>query len=203
MVKLGGSLSASPLRARWIEALRRYPHKMSLVPGGGPFADAVRSAQPRMGFSTASAHGMALLAMEQYALALADLHDGFVLFESLDELPRIHARRKIALWRPFAMVRAASDIPPSWDVTSDSLAAWLAHAAGASALLLVKSVDASPGADIVSLGIVDPAFSSFSGQAPIYIAGPRALGGAQEILAADGVPGVRIDFVPSKEKIAS
>ena len=46
VVKLGGSLHASPALAHWLTALKRYPRPLTIVPGGGPFADAVRAAQP-------------------------------------------------------------------------------------------------------------------------------------------------------------
>jgi len=161
VAKIGGSLWRSPQLGAWIAALRRFPYPLTIVPGGGPFADAVRAAQPVMGFSNGAAHGMALLAMEQYALALADVHAGLALVSTPQEAARVHARGGAALWRPFAMVRGASDIAASWDVTSDSLAAWYALQAGASALLLIKSVDVDSSADLVSKNIVDPSFTEY------------------------------------------
>ena len=76
------------------------------------------------------------------------------------------------------MVRAASEIPWSWDVTSDSLAAWLAGRIGAKRVLLVKHVELPPGplraADLVADGIIDPAFPRFlrASGAEAAIAGP-------------------------------
>src|SRR5947209_141724 len=71
IVKLGGSLARERQFARWIEALRRCKSGVIVVPGGGPFADCVRDAQGYMRLSDAAAHRMALLAMEQYAIACA------------------------------------------------------------------------------------------------------------------------------------
>ncbi|WP_036294233.1 aspartate kinase [Methylosinus sp. PW1] len=146
VVKLGGSLAASPALRRWLAALRRYPGPLSIVPGGGPFADAVRSAQEALRFSDAAAHDMAIMAMEQYGRALCDLEPGLRPAATLREATAAHAQGAIAVWSPVAMTRANPQIPASWDMTSDSLAAWYAHEAGARALLLVKSVDwrASP-----------------------------------------------------------
>ena len=62
---------------------------MVLVPGGGPFADAVRAAQPRMGFDDRAAHAMALLAMEQYGCALANLAQGLSLAASVAAIRRV------------------------------------------------------------------------------------------------------------------
>jgi aspartokinase-like uncharacterized kinase len=46
-------------------------------------------------------------------------------------------------------LRRADPLPHSWEVTSDSLAAWIARALGASRLVLVKPPDAEPSTDLV------------------------------------------------------
>jgi len=198
VVKLGGSLWRSPLRAQWIAALRRFPGALTLVAGGGPFADAIRAAQPDMGFSTEAAHGMALLAMEQYALALADLHADLIPVATLEEARAVHDLGHIGLWRPYAMVCDAPDVQPSWDVTSDSLSAWLAKRAGAFALLLIKSVDMDQRACPTARGVVDPAFATYATGLNVFIAGPAALAGAADIFDAGRIPGV-----PAPGKTAS
>jgi 5-(aminomethyl)-3-furanmethanol phosphate kinase len=52
-----------------------------------------------------------------------------------------------------------------WDVTSDTIAAWLAEALGASGLLLVKSCELPDGCDdpalLAAAGIVDRALPVF------------------------------------------
>jgi 5-(aminomethyl)-3-furanmethanol phosphate kinase len=44
VVKLGGSYAASAEREKWLDAIDRCAGEVVLVPGGGPFADAVRAA---------------------------------------------------------------------------------------------------------------------------------------------------------------
>jgi 5-(aminomethyl)-3-furanmethanol phosphate kinase len=203
IAKIGGSLHDSPNLLRWIVALRRWPHRLTLVSGGGPFADAVRAAQPKLGYDDRAAHAMAVLAMEQYALALSSLHD-LALAATPDEMDEAHAAGRVALWRPSEMVSQAVDIAPGWDVTSDSLAAWLARRLGACALLMVKSVDvgaecALPG--LASAGVVDPAFTAYVGETPVHVAGPRALADAGDLLADGALPGALVASVT--QKIAS
>ncbi len=202
VVKLGGSLHASPALADWLAALKRYPRPLTIVPGGGPFADAVRAAQPTMRYDDATAHAMAVLAMEQYALALANRDDSLELAASRDEIAAAQARGRIALWRPNATVAAADDIAPSWDVTSDSLAAWLAKKMGACALALIKSVDVGDGAslsEIVRKGVVDPALPDYLEDTPLFLAGPSSLPHAAALLA-DGVPpGAAIEIFPTRK----
>jgi dihydroneopterin aldolase len=162
VIKLGGSHAFAPHLGRWIDAIARCAGRIVAVPGGGPFADTVREVQPRMGFDDAAAHRMALLAMEQYGCALASLNAHFVLAETRDDIERALDADRVPIWLPTRMVMAAREIPWSWDVTSDSLAAWLAGLLGASRLLLVKRVAASmPPGEQVARGIVDPAFARF------------------------------------------
>ncbi|MGZ9409854.1 MAG: amino acid kinase family protein [Methylocystis sp.] len=202
VVKLGGSLHASPALDDWLAALKRYPPPLTIVPGGGPFADAVRAAQPTMRYDDETAHAMAVLAMEQYALALANRDDSLELAASRDAIAAAHTRGQIALWRPSAMVAAADDIAPSWDVTSDSLAAWLAKKMGACALALLKSVDVGDGplpSEIIRKGVVDPALPDYLDGTPLFIAGPSSLPHAAALLA-DGVPpGAPIENFPTRK----
>ena len=73
VLKLGGSYAFSPHLKDWLDAIAACAGCAVVVPGGGPFADAVRMAQPRMGFDDRAAHEMAVLAMDQYGCALAHL----------------------------------------------------------------------------------------------------------------------------------
>jgi dihydroneopterin aldolase len=162
----------------------------------------VRAAQPALGYDDETAHAMAVLAMEQYALALANRDDSLELAASRDAIAAAQARGRIALWRPSAMVAAADDIAPSWEVTSDSLAAWLAKKMGACALALIKSVDVGDGAllsDIVRKGVVDSALPDYLDGTPLFLAGPSSLPRAAALLA-DGVPpGAAIANFPTRK----
>src|SRR3954465_16072595 len=132
VIKLGGSHAFAAHLTDWIEAIPALAGRIVVVPGGGPFADAVRDAQSKMGFGDEAAHHMALLAMEQYGCALAGLNRACVLADSLAAIGRALAEEQVPGWLPSRMALAANDIPCSWDVTSDSLAAWLAGGLGAS-----------------------------------------------------------------------
>ena len=164
VVKLGGSLHDSPLLHDWLDALARAGGRIVLVPGGGPFADAVRAAQGRLDFSDATAHRMALLAMEQYGLLLCDLNPGLRPAASPQAITEIVARGLTPVWLPSAMCRGVRDVPENWSVTSDSLAAWLAHHLGAEALALVKygKNDATDIQALVDSGRVDSHFPEFT-----------------------------------------
>lgn len=201
VAKLGGSLHAAPELSRWIAALKNWPGRLTLVCGGGPFADTVRNIQPKMGFTDATGHAMALLAMEQYALALSGLF-GHDLAATMADIDALHARGLPALWRPSIMVAAATGIAADWRVTSDSLAAWLAHETQASLLLLIKSLDVAPDLsveDLVAREVVDRAFTAYHKKTPLFVAGPRTVNNAARQLAEATPPGVAIGL---RKKIA-
>lgn len=138
VVKLGGSHAGSAALRPWLRAVATAAGRVVLVPGGGPFADAVRAAQARLGFDDATAHAMALLAMGQFALLLASLEPALVLAESPTAIAGALAERRVPVWTPPPSLGPADGVPASWDVTSDSLALLLAGWLGAPALLLVK-----------------------------------------------------------------
>jgi len=169
VVKLGGSLAAAGTLRSWLDVLSENGRGRSVVvPGGGAFSDAVRAAQRRHGFSDRAAHRMALLAMEQYAVLLADLAPALRLAESESEIRARLADGDIALWLPSGMVLADAAIAESWAVTSDSLAAWLARRLGAERLILVKSAAApSPASpsELAAQGLVDSAFPAYAAAA--------------------------------------
>jgi 5-(aminomethyl)-3-furanmethanol phosphate kinase len=189
IVKLGGSLAAAGTLGAWLDAVVAYgAGRFVVVPGGGGFADAVRAAQHRHGFSDHAAHRMALLAMEQYALQLLDLAPALCPAESEAEIAASLAADRVALWFPHRMAAADPAIAESWDVAADSLAAWLARRLGARRLVLVKSAPAPPPplspTRLAAFGLVDAAFPDYAENAPFRLdyCGP----GDQDRLAAGG-----------------
>jgi aspartokinase-like uncharacterized kinase len=185
VVRLGGSHAFSPLLRPWLAAIDAAAGRVVVVPGGGPFADAVRSAQTAMGFDDLAAHHMALLAMAQYGFALAGLGGPFVLVDGMDGLRDVLADRRVPVWSPWPMLRDAREVPASWDVTSDSLALWLARAIGAPQVLVIKHVQVPAGATVRSLvaqGVLDAAFPGFfdAYAGAVHVAGPDDLPAALE-----------------------
>ena len=129
------------------------------MPGGGPFADQVREAQRQWRFDDATAHRMALLAMEQYGLMLCGLHRALRPAASRVEISRLRRLGLVPVWLPTAMALGRPEIAESWDVTSDSLAAWLAGALAIGRLVLVKSAPVprrATAAALVAAGLIDP-----------------------------------------------
>jgi 5-(aminomethyl)-3-furanmethanol phosphate kinase len=164
IVKLGGSHANGPHIKDWLAAIAAEAGSIAIVPGGGPFADAVRTGQVSMGYDDRAAHAMALMAMAQFGSALQSLNPALRLTSSRSAILRALKDRKVPVWSPERMARAAA-LPETWELTSDSLAAWLAGALGAGELVLVKhgrfggaAVNAH---DLVARGVVDPLFPRY------------------------------------------
>ena len=142
-IKVGGSLAgiagALPGAGR-VLARAAALRPTVLLPGGGPFADAVRAFDRTHGLSDDAAHWMAILAMDQFAYALADHVPGSRLVESLPGIRAAHEDGAVPILTPARWLRRMDDLPHSWDVTSDSLAAYLATLIGADELILIKAV---------------------------------------------------------------
>ena len=177
IIKLGGSHATGPYLKDWLTAIAAEAGSIAIVPAGGPFADAVRTAQASIGYDDRAAHAMALMAMAQFGSALQNLNPALRLTASRSAILRAIKDGKVPVWSPEPMARAAA-LPETWDLTSDSLAAWLAGALGAGRLLLVKhgrfegaTLDAH---DLVARGVVDPLFPHYLREsgAQAWLAGP-------------------------------
>jgi (4-(4-[2-(gamma-L-glutamylamino)ethyl]phenoxymethyl)furan-2-yl)methanamine synthase len=139
VLKVGGGLLAHPeALSRVLAVVPCARGRVLVVPGGGPFAETVRDAYGRGEIDDETAHWMAILAMDQYAELLRSRVDGGVRVETLDEARAAAARGAVPILAPSRWLREADPLPHSWDVTSDSIAAWVAGEAGAREVILVK-----------------------------------------------------------------
>ena len=143
VVKVGGSLYDHP---RLGPGLRTYldtlPEPVLLVPGGGEFADAVRKLDALHQLGEESSHWLALHAMNLAGEFLRQLGVKTPMIDALE---------------------ICMQLPHSWDVTSDSIAAHVAISLNASRLILLKSVDIPIGtswAEAADRGWVDRHFPS-------------------------------------------
>ena len=176
--KLGGSYARSSLLPRWLEVIAAHPPAL-IVPGGGIFADCIRSAQAEIGFSHAAAHELALMAMNQFARVLVDIFPSLKFAESFLAIERAFRASETCVLLAWPMLKAEAELPPSWEITSDSIAAWLARKLHAP-LVLIKHTDSPPAptaAGLAEAGIVDRAFPRFTEnlKAPVFIASPEDL----------------------------
>lgn len=145
VVKVGGSLYDHPRLGSGLAAfLETLPEPVLLVPGGGPFADAIRELDRIHGLGEERSH---LLALEAMNLGGAFLRSLGIAAPVLD-----------------AVAFDTGDMPRTWEATSDSIAAVAARTHAASRLILLKSTTPAP-------GWVDPLFDTLTANAPFTVDG--------------------------------
>lgn len=117
MIKIGGSLihRAKELVKEITDYSTAGGDKVLIVPGGSVFADTVR----RVNASQEASHWMAVLAMEQYGYYLGD-GTGVKLVNDLNN------EERVCILLPYAIMKKRDELPHTWDVTSDTIAAWVA-----------------------------------------------------------------------------
>lgn len=176
IIKVGGSLLDWPeLPDRLIRFLeRRHDEDPGFRPvllcGGGPFADAVRRLDRAHGLGDFAAHRLAIQAMDLASTILLCLIPGALGIESAQAIDQEMTPEDIPLLVPSLIIdelesQEASPLPPSWDVTSDTIAAWIAGRLQARSVVLLKSASLPAHAtrDLAArLKLVDPFFPLIS-----------------------------------------
>src|SRR5216117_2358454 len=100
-----------------------------------------------------AAHWMAVLGMDQYAHALAARLPEAALVDGDGAIAAALQAGRLPVLAPYHWLRAADPLPHSWEVTSDTIAAWLAGQLGARRVVLIKPAHA-----LDSKAIVDSYF---------------------------------------------
>jgi aspartokinase-like uncharacterized kinase len=143
VVKIGGSLSQNPEGLKGLcKCLSQLAekHRIVVVPGGAEFADCVRELDKQFSLSPKTAHRMAILGMDQYGLLLSALMPNCLVTDNLMET-RVAVNGGLVVFLPSKFMCLDDGLPNSWDVTSDSIAAYIAGKIWAERLVLVKDVD--------------------------------------------------------------
>ncbi|HFD11011.1 MAG TPA: hypothetical protein ENJ32_00870 [Crenotrichaceae bacterium] len=144
VVKIGGSLANNERLIDWLNLLANLDQAIVIVPGGGAFADQVRRFQLRWQFSDDVAHQMAILAMHQFGLMMADLDPRLdYAVSAYNVVKKLDQGFSTIIWLPSIEELQQDRVPASWDVSADSLAAWLCSKLNADRLILIKSAETS------------------------------------------------------------
>jgi 5-(aminomethyl)-3-furanmethanol phosphate kinase len=126
VIKIGGSLF--DIAGDIIRDIISSGIPVIVVPGGGPFIDLAA----RCGIGDDESHWMAIAGMEQYGWYLSSF--------GIPTVDRLELQKNQAVLLPYRILREEDPLPHSWDVTSDTIAAWIAWRLRMD-LVLLKSVD--------------------------------------------------------------
>lgn len=172
VIKVGGSLLTLPdLAARLERLLECRPNiRPVFVAGGGPAADAVRTWDAACSLGETVSHELAMESLNLTAKLLAHLLPGGCAIESRRQAESCWELRQRPILRLSAWMQErdadAESLPQTWEVTSDSLAAWLAIRWQVEELWLLKSTDLPPKTTVETAsqqGLVDPFFPHLAG----------------------------------------
>jgi len=143
VLKVGGSLAKDPtslVRLCQELSVLAKAYRILIVPGGSEFADTVRKFDKTYKFSNMVAHKMAILAMDQYGFFLSDITPNSYVSHSLKEISN-PAKGTLPILLPSKLMFREDPLEHSWDVTSDTIAAYIAQLLHAEKLVLVTDVD--------------------------------------------------------------
>ena len=144
VVKVGGSLAEEPkmliaLCAKLRQLAENY--ELVMVPGGGKFADAVRDADDHFNLSSGISHRMAILGMDQFGMLLAQITPNSCATYLLEDAQQLAETEAVPIFLPSNLMFREDPLKNSWDVTSDSIAAYVAGRLQATKLVLLTDVD--------------------------------------------------------------
>lgn len=144
VVKVGGSLAEEPelligLCAKLSLLAEKY--ELVVVPGGGRFADAVRDFDERFNLSSNVSHRMAILGMDQFGMLLAQITPNSCATYLLSDVKQLSETEAVPIFLPSRLMFKEDPLKNSWDVTSDSIAAYVAGKLQVAKLVLVTDVD--------------------------------------------------------------
>jgi aspartokinase-like uncharacterized kinase len=144
VIKVGGSLSEEPERlialcAKLSGLAKNYT--LVVVPGGGRFADVVRESDKRFNLSSGVSHRMAILGMDQFGLLLSQLIPNSCATFLLSDAKQLSETGVAPIFLPSRLLFQEDPLKNSWDVTSDSIAAYVASRLQAAKLVLVTDMN--------------------------------------------------------------
>ena len=129
VVKIGGSVAE--IAGKIFSELYETGESILVIPGGWIFAEKIR----KMDVDDDSAHWMAIEAMNMYGYYLSKYAD---LVEPYDFDFQL---RGVKILLPYTLLKRYDELPHSWDVTSDSIAVWIAEKINAEKIIKVTDVD--------------------------------------------------------------
>ncbi len=137
VVKIGGSLF--PNHA--IELARKLKDTNSvIILGGGEFANLIRQYDEEIKFSQEANHWTAIDCMDIIAKLVNDKVESTRLVYSIEEVKKVSDDGFTPIFVVSEFLRDEDPFECSWDVTSDSIAAYVAHLLNAN-LLIVTNVN--------------------------------------------------------------
>ncbi len=113
--------------------------KIIIIPGGGSFANFVRRLDEDLQIGDDLAHWIAIYSMNYNGIILNGKYPDL---ETIEELKTFQDAKQIfCIFLPYNFLREDDTLPHNWDVTSDSIAFYVANKLKLSQCFLIKNID--------------------------------------------------------------
>jgi len=113
--------------------------KILLIPGGGSYANFIRKIDEELKLGVDLAHWMAVYSMNYNGI---ELNRKYPRLECIEELEKFQdAKKMFCVFLPYNYLRKNDTLPHSWDVTSDSIAHYIAYKLHLNRCFLIKDVE--------------------------------------------------------------
>lgn len=134
VVKIGGSCSSNlqEIIQDLKDCVDHADADILIIPGGWVFADMIRELE----LDDTTAHWMAVEAMDLYGHYISSFG-----IESIEPSQFGFDVSGVNVLLPYRLLRKYDELPHSWEVTSDSIALWVAHKIGLKEIVKLTDVD--------------------------------------------------------------
>lgn len=113
--------------------------KIIIVTGGGFVANFVRKVYNELEITEELAHWMGIISMCYNGIELGKKFSNLKIIEDFEALERLE--KNITIFLPFKYLKEKDKLPHSWDVTSDSIALFMAKELGLDKCFLIKDIE--------------------------------------------------------------
>ncbi len=145
LFKIGGKIleNSSNIKSTFSQLTQLYEEKILqkiiIIPGGGSFANFVRRIDEELELGADLAHWMAIYSINYNGVILNRKYPDL---ETIEELKTFQdAKQMFCIFLPYSFLRKDDTLPHNWDVTSDSIALYVANKLKLSRCFLIKNVD--------------------------------------------------------------
>jgi aspartokinase-like uncharacterized kinase len=113
--------------------------RIIIIPGGGTFANFIRKIYSELKFNDELAHWMSIISMNYNGIELSKKYPNLKVIENFRELKK--KEEGFYIFLPYQFLKENDVLPHNWEVTSDSIALFLAGKLGLSECFLIKDVE--------------------------------------------------------------
>ncbi len=148
ILKIGGKIIENPLnlkstifQLRELIINQKIINKIIIIPGGGSYANLIRSMDKKMDFDEDLSHWMAIYAMNTQGTKIINKFPEIEGINNIKPTKKSVNETKIFLFLPYEFLKQNDELPHSWDVTSDSITIFMANKIGLKECYLIKDID--------------------------------------------------------------